>query len=127
MGAHAIAMPKLGMTMQEGRVVAWPVDLGGFVEKGHTVLVIESEKAEVEVEATASGTLRHVYVPPDETVPCGTLLAALTDTPDEPFDADAFHTEQNRPEAAPAPASAVPQAPAGAVAATPSADQRKLL
>ena len=78
MSATPIGMPKLGMTMTEGRVVAWPVPLGGRVEKGAVVLVIESEKAEIEIEAPAAGHLRHVYVPEDRTVPCGTLLAALT-------------------------------------------------
>jgi pyruvate/2-oxoglutarate dehydrogenase complex dihydrolipoamide acyltransferase (E2) component len=84
--ATAIAMPKLGMTMEEGRVVAWPVPLGGRVEKGRPVLVIESEKTEAEIEATASGVLRHIYVSVGETVACGTLLGAITATPDEPFD-----------------------------------------
>ncbi len=90
MAATAIAMPKLGMTMEEGRVVAWPIPVGGRVEKGRTVLVIESEKTEADIEATASGVLRHVYVPADETVPCGTLLGAITESADEPFDAAAF-------------------------------------
>ena len=80
----AIAMPRLGMTMTEGTVLTWPVPLGGRVEKGQVVLTIESEKAEVEIEAPASGVLRHVYVEPDRTVPCGTLLAALTEAPRSP-------------------------------------------
>lgn len=112
-----ISMPKLGMSMQEGRVVAWPIEIGGRVERGETLLVIESEKAEVEIEATASGFLRHVYVPVDETVPCGALLAALTDTPDEPFDADAFRKSNDLPEA-PRPASEA----AGATRAEPLRD-----
>jgi pimeloyl-ACP methyl ester carboxylesterase len=90
MAAHAIAMPRLGMTMEEGTVVDWPVAPGGRVERGAVVLVIENEKNESEIEATVSGTLRHVYVEPGETVPCGALLAAVTDTPDEDFDADDF-------------------------------------
>lgn len=87
---YAIAMPKLGMTMQEGTVVEWRVPPGERVTKGQVVLSIESEKAEVEIESPADGVLRHVYVQPGETVPCGTLLAALTETPDEPFDPQAF-------------------------------------
>jgi pyruvate dehydrogenase E2 component (dihydrolipoamide acetyltransferase) len=90
MAATAIVMPRLGMTMEEGTVVEWPVATGGPVSKGATVLVIESEKAESEIEATASGVLRHVFVLPGQTVACGTLLAAITDAPDEPFDADSF-------------------------------------
>src|SRR5689334_21183233 len=120
-------MPKLGMTMREGRVVAWPIAVGGRVEKGAPVVVIESEKAEVEIEATASGVLRHVYVTPDETVPCGTLLGAITATPDEAFDADAFRREHDRPEPvgsdpAPTSRSAVPVEPRrGGAPVTPAA------
>ncbi|NNL84588.1 MAG: hypothetical protein HKP27_03000, partial [Myxococcales bacterium] len=88
-------MPKLGMSMEEGRVVAWPLPLGSAVAKGETVLIIESEKAEVEIEATAAGVLRHIYVEPDETVPCGSLLAALTESADSTFDAEAFHAEHH--------------------------------
>jgi pyruvate dehydrogenase E2 component (dihydrolipoamide acetyltransferase) len=98
------------MTMQEGKVVEWRAAPGDRVEKGQIVLVIESEKAEVEIEAPAAGVLRHVYVAPDATVPCATLLAALTATPDEPFDAESFRREN----APPAPsARAASTAPAG--------------
>ena len=99
MAATPVAMPKLGMTMQEGRVVAWPVTLGSRVEKGQIVLVIESEKTEVEIEAPTSGIFRHVYVEPDTTVPCGTLLAAITNSVDEAFDADGFRAAHDRPAA----------------------------
>ena len=97
--ATAVSMPKLGMTMEEGVVIDWPLAIGGAVEKGDIVLVIESEKAEVEIEAPASGVLRHIYIEAGETVPCGTLLAAITDGIDEPFDTDAFHAAEDHPEA----------------------------
>jgi pimeloyl-ACP methyl ester carboxylesterase len=97
-----IAMPKLGMTMREGTVRDWPVPIGARVEKGQVVVVIESEKAEVDIESTASGFVRHVYVDVDETVPCGTLLGALSETADEAFDAEGFAREQPAPEPAPA-------------------------
>ena len=86
----AISMPRLGMTMAEGTLVEWPLAPGDRVEKGDTILIIESEKAEVEIEAPATGFFRHVYVQEGETVPCGALLGALTETADEPFDATAF-------------------------------------
>ena len=96
--ATAISMPKLGMTMEEGVVIAWPLEPGSPVEKGDIVLVIESEKAEVEIEAPASGVVRKIYIEEGETVPCGTLLAAITDTAEEPFDAEEFHSAEDRPE-----------------------------
>lgn len=90
MAAIAVVMPRLGMTMEEGTVVEWPIPIGSRVEKGQTLLVIETEKAESEIEATVSGTLRHVYSETGETLPCGALLAALTDEAEEDFDAEAF-------------------------------------
>lgn len=117
MPATAIAMPRLGMTMEEGTVVEWQVAVGERVEKGATALVIETEKAESEVEATAAGFLRHVYVEAGRTVPCGTLLGALTDTRDEAFDAGAFAAAHPPPEpvAASTPARATPTEAAGPV------------
>ncbi len=114
----AIKMPKLGMTMTEGTIVDWPIAIGDHVEKGAAVLVIETEKAEVEVEATASGFFRHVYVEVGGTVPCATLLAALTETDDEPFDAEAFEAAEGGPPSA-APVSSEGGAPAGVTSAGP--------
>lgn len=90
MSTTTIAMPKLGMTMEEGTVIEWPLPLGSRVEKGEIVLIIESEKNEAEIEATGSGTLRHIYVEPGDVVPCKTLLAVLTESEDDAFDAEAF-------------------------------------
>lgn len=90
-------MPRLGMTMEEGTVVEWPVAVGGAINKGDVILVFETEKAENEVESAAAGFLRHIYVDEGEVVPCGTLLAAITETADEPFDLEAFHEAENHP------------------------------
>lgn len=104
-------MPKLGMTMEEGTLLHWQVEVGARVEKGAALYVIESEKTEAEIEATASGFLRHVYVEAGELVPCGTLLAALADAPDADFDPQAFRREHDRPQT---PSAAAPAAPAPA-------------
>ncbi|MCP5041214.1 MAG: hypothetical protein GY944_09300, partial [bacterium] len=95
--ATAVSMPSLGMTMEEGTVIEWPLSVGDAVASGDIILIIESEKTEVEIEAPATGFFRHVYIEEGETVPCGTLLAALTQTADEPFDAKAFHVAEDRP------------------------------
>lgn len=95
--ADAVSMPSLGMTMEEGTVIKWHVALGGEVKRGALLLIIESEKNEVEIEAATDGVLRHIYVPEGETVPCGALLAAITGSADEPFDEKAFHEAEHRP------------------------------
>ena len=107
-----IAMPSLGMTMREGTVVEWRARPGERVEKGDVVLLIESEKAEVEIEAPASGFVRALLVAPGATVPCGTVLAVLTATAEEAFDPAAFE------------AASAPRAEAGTPAAAVAAPRR---
>jgi len=119
--AVAIGMPKLGMTMEEGTVVAWLVELHGRVDRGTPLLVIESEKAEVEIDATVSGVLRHIYLTAGETVPCGTLLAAITESLDEPFDIEAFKAANDNPQVVAAPRAI---APMPATACTPPRKHR---
>ncbi len=92
--ATPIAMPKLGITMEEGTIVEWPKAVGEPVEKGEIVLIIESEKAEVEIEASASGVVRHYYAEPGDVLPCGSLLGAITEDAGAPFDPAAFEAEQ---------------------------------
>ena len=115
--ATAVGMPRLGMTMEEGVVVEWLVSPGGLVERGAPLLVIESEKAEVEIEATTSGVLRHIFVEPGETVPCGTLLAVIADSADEPFDASAFQAANAGPKPAAKPPALETRAPSPASSA----------
>jgi pimeloyl-ACP methyl ester carboxylesterase len=115
--ATVIAMPRLGMTMEEGTVVEWPLAIGAPVSKGQTVLVIETEKAEAEIEATVSGFFRHIYVEAGETVACGTLCGAISDTADEAFAADAFADAHASAEAV------RPKTPA--VATGPTASQQR--
>ncbi|MEE3325700.1 MAG: alpha/beta fold hydrolase [Myxococcota bacterium] len=91
----AISMPRLGMTMEEGIVIEWSHSVGTSVEKGEIILIIESEKSEVEIESPGSGVFRHIYIEEGETVPCGTLLGAITETADEAFDAEAFAHENS--------------------------------
>jgi pyruvate dehydrogenase E2 component (dihydrolipoamide acetyltransferase) len=82
-------MPRLGLTMTEGTVVEWHARAGEAVERGKALLVVESEKAQVEVEAFASGVLGAIYVEPGTTVSVGALLGAVV-APGEAFDREAF-------------------------------------
>ncbi|HJQ83955.1 MAG TPA: biotin/lipoyl-containing protein, partial [Candidatus Binatia bacterium] len=67
--ATAVTMPRLGLTMTEGTVVEWHVGPGERVARGAVLLTVESEKAQVEVEAVADGVLAAVYEPPGGIVP----------------------------------------------------------
>jgi len=76
--AWNIIMPKLGMTMKEGRVVEWLVKEGDRVEKGQIILHIESDKIQFEVESPDSGIMAKLLImPSEESVPVGEVLAIM--------------------------------------------------
>jgi pyruvate dehydrogenase E2 component (dihydrolipoamide acetyltransferase) len=71
-------MPKLGADMTEGRVVEWLKQPGDAIARGEVVLVIETDKANVEVESWAAGKLEKILVEPgDAWLPVGTPLAVV--------------------------------------------------
>ena len=80
--AAYIAIPKLGMTMQDALLVEWKVNEGDFVNTGDIVLLIETAKTQWEVEASASGYL-HVLVPADERANVARVVGILADTKEE--------------------------------------------
>ena len=75
--ASRILMSKLSPTMEEGRVLQWLKQEGDAVEMGDAVVEIETDKANMEVEAMGSGVLRASLVPEGDTVPTGTMLGVV--------------------------------------------------
>ena len=75
--AAEFLMPMLGEVMEEGKVVEWKKAEGDHVEKGEILLEVETDKAVMEVESDASGTLTKILVAADETVPVKTPLALI--------------------------------------------------
>lgn len=55
--AETIFMPKLGATMEEGTIVSWMIEEGGFVEEGDPIAEIQTDKIILELEAETSGYL----------------------------------------------------------------------
>jgi pyruvate/2-oxoglutarate dehydrogenase complex dihydrolipoamide acyltransferase (E2) component len=53
-----INIPKLGVSMTEGTLIEWLVADGAVVAEGEPIYLIETDKVENEVNATASGTIR---------------------------------------------------------------------
>jgi pyruvate dehydrogenase E2 component (dihydrolipoamide acetyltransferase) len=86
---HALRMPKLGLTMEEGQVVAWKVGEGQAVAPGQVVLEVEIEKSTNDVEAREGGVLRRQVAGEGETLPIGALLGVITtsEVPDAAIDA----------------------------------------
>ncbi|HOK56905.1 MAG TPA: dihydrolipoamide acetyltransferase family protein [bacterium] len=82
-----IIMPKLGETMEEGYLVSWKKNEGDKVEKGEVLFEVMSDKTNFEVESPYSGYLRKIlFHPSDQPIPVTTVIAYMTDTPDEPIE-----------------------------------------
>jgi pyruvate dehydrogenase E2 component (dihydrolipoamide acetyltransferase) len=100
-----IAMPQLGLTMEQGSVVEWHVPEGAPISEGQEVLTVETDKSAVAVQAPRAGILARILVPAGETVPVGTCLAVGT-APGESLPADWLPgraAESTAPEPAAAP------------------------
>ena len=83
---HTVVMPKLGDTMEEGKILNWLVKEGDKVEKGDSLAEIETEKVTIPVEAFSAGIVRKIIAPAGTVVPVGEPIA-LTGTADEPLPA----------------------------------------
>jgi pyruvate dehydrogenase E2 component (dihydrolipoamide acetyltransferase) len=109
MTAREFRMPSLGADMDEGRIVEWKVKPGDHVERGDIVAVVDTEKAEIDVEVFETGTIDAIVVAAGEVVPVGTVLATLRADGEQP----SAPTTPTPPPAPPAPvAPPLPPAPA---------------
>jgi len=70
-------MPKIGLTMTEGKILEWKKREGEWVEKGEILYVFETEKVTFDVEAPESGFLAQILAQKDEVVPVGTVVGLL--------------------------------------------------
>ena len=68
-------MPALGMVQETGKLVAWLKQEGDAVTEGEAIMEIETDKATVEIEASASGVLSGVIAQDGDDVPVGQVIA----------------------------------------------------
>ena len=118
MATHEIFMPALSSTMTEGKIVEWLKKPGDKVERGESVLVVESDKADMDVESFNEGFLAAVLMPAGGTAPVGETIGLIVET-----QAEIAEVQAKAPAAPSAPAAATPApaAPApGPVAAAPA-------
>ena len=83
-------MPKWGLAMEEGMVVAWLAEEGDQLEAGQEVLEIETTKITNVFESPAAGTLSRRVVAEGETVPVGALLGVVIEAEVPAAEIDAF-------------------------------------
>jgi len=81
--SHEIFMPALSSTMTEGKIVEWLKNPGDKVERGESVLVVESDKADMDVESFQDGYLADVLMPAGSTAPVGETIGIIVEKEDE--------------------------------------------
>jgi pyruvate dehydrogenase E2 component (dihydrolipoamide acetyltransferase) len=74
---QTVVMPKLGDTMEEGKILRWLKQEGDEVKKGDALAEIETEKVNIEVESFSAGTLRKILAPAGETLAVGAPIALV--------------------------------------------------
>jgi pyruvate dehydrogenase E2 component (dihydrolipoamide acetyltransferase) len=111
MAIREVFMPALSSTMTEGKIVSWTKSPGDRVAKGDTVLVVESDKADMDVESFAEGFLAILLFEAGSSVPVGKTIALIAET-------EAEIAEAKQLGAAAAPSATIAVAPA--VASTPA-------
>ena len=85
MSVTKVILPKLGLTMDEGRVIAWHKKEGDRIAKGEILFEVETDKANMEIESPASGYVRRILLPVDASAPVATVIGLISDTADEPL------------------------------------------
>ena len=133
MAITKVVMPKLSEAMETGKIIKWLKKEGDRVQGGDILAEIETDKADVEMEAFGAGVLRKILVSAGEKAPVGTLIGVIAEPAEDiaaalvsaPIPAgagagaaggaSARNDTRSAPPAAPAPA---PSAPAPAAPAT---------
>jgi pyruvate dehydrogenase E2 component (dihydrolipoamide acetyltransferase) len=77
---NEIFMPALSSTMTEGKIVSWVKEPGDKIEKGETVVIVESDKADMDVESFYEGYLATIVVPAGEAAAVGMTIALVAET-----------------------------------------------
>ena len=83
MATYDIFMPALSSTMTEGKIVEWLKKPGDKVERGESVLVVESDKADMDVESFHDGFLASIVMPAGSSAPVGETIGLIVETADE--------------------------------------------
>src|SRR5215470_7348618 len=100
-----VLMPRLSDTMEEGKILRWLKKVGDRIEVGDIIAEVETDKADMEMEALDAGVLAEIRVQEGESAPVNAVIAVLS----ENGSVSAGPAEQPKAEA-PRPAVSVPPA-----------------
>ncbi|MBI2159042.1 MAG: 2-oxo acid dehydrogenase subunit E2 [Candidatus Rokubacteria bacterium] len=83
MAVTKVVMPKLSEAMESGKIIKWLKKEGDRVQGGDILAEVETDKADVEMEAFGAGVLRTIIVPAGEKAPVGTLIGVIAEPGDD--------------------------------------------
>jgi 2-oxoglutarate dehydrogenase E2 component (dihydrolipoamide succinyltransferase) len=78
-----IKVPELAESISEGTIAQWLINVGDKVNKGESVVELETDKVNVEVNAEYTGVLTKVLKKPGETVEVGDVIAIIDENAEE--------------------------------------------
>ncbi len=81
--AISVVMPRLSDTMEEGKILRWLKQEGDLVEGGDIIAEIQTDKADIEMEAFGSGTLRKILVGAGQSAPVGHLIGVIAEADED--------------------------------------------
>lgn len=76
---YEIVVPKLGVSVNEAKILEWLKHEGDAITTGECIFVVETEKTTVDVEATVSGKLVRIIHREGQTLPAGTVAALVAE------------------------------------------------
>jgi pyruvate dehydrogenase E2 component (dihydrolipoamide acetyltransferase) len=92
--AKDVIMPALGMAQETGTLLRWFKSEGDSVTKGEPLMEVETDKAAVEIEAPASGTLSSIIAREGDVIPVGQRIAVIL----APGESDVVAATHSKPE-----------------------------
>jgi pyruvate dehydrogenase E2 component (dihydrolipoamide acetyltransferase) len=76
-GATDVTMPQMGADMEEGTLLHWLKHPGDHVDRGEPIAEIETDKANIEIEAFEEGVLQETLAEEGQVVPVGDVIARI--------------------------------------------------
>src|SRR6059036_870351 len=83
MAVTKVVMPKLSDAMEGGKIIKWLKKEGDRINGGDILAEVETDKADVEMEAFGAGVLRKILVPAGETAAIGALIGIIAEPGDD--------------------------------------------
>src|SRR5208282_1305209 len=77
MARNEITMPKLSDTMEEGKIIRWLKRPGDAVARGEALADVETDKADMVLEAFEDGVLGEIKLKEGESAPVGAVIAVM--------------------------------------------------